>query len=62
MGTPREVFGDPGPLLEIGLKLPVPAEILRRLGIEGVALTLPEAEERINVAAAGTRKMREKRT
>lgn len=56
-GTPREVFGDPGPLLEIGLRLPVPAEILRRLGIEGVALTLPEAEERIN-EAAGTRKRR----
>ncbi len=56
-GTPREVFGDPGPLLEIGLRLPVPAEILRRLGIEGVALTLAEAEERIN-EAAGMRKRR----
>ncbi|MCL6447539.1 MAG: energy-coupling factor transporter ATPase [Armatimonadetes bacterium] len=55
-GTPREVFGDPGPLLEIGLRLPVPAEILRRLGIKGVALTLPEAEERINEAAAEIRK------
>ncbi len=46
-GSPREVFADAGALQEIGLKPPLPVELLSRLGIPEVALTLTEAEMKI---------------
>lgn len=49
-GRPRQVFGSCASLKKIGMRPPLPAELLHRLGIQAVALTLAEAERKIKEA------------
>ncbi|MEW6424115.1 MAG: energy-coupling factor transporter ATPase [Bacillota bacterium] len=56
-GSPREVFAGWAALQGIGLKPPVAAELLQRLGSRAVALTLAEAEEEIKGMLAETRQI-----